>query len=190
MSGKNLANIGKSIRRIAGPNHPALMSGVVKAVQEGDGTCDVLMTGDDEVTGGVLINGVTENENGVIIIPAKDSIVWVAEIDGPGLLGIVKYSDTTKVTVKVGGVAELSVADGEVVMNGGDNGGLVVVQALVDKINRLETKLNALVTKFNSHVHVTACGAGPGTASPTVTPETPIAPATTVRDLENDKVKH
>lgn len=191
MSKKDLKEIGESIRRISGVQ-PVVMSGKVTEVQEADGTCAVLLSIDDEPTEGVLITAVTGNANGVVLLPKQDSQVWVAEIDGPGKWGVVKYSEVEKVTVTIGGTAEVVVTEGEIVLNGGEKGGVVVVADLVEKINRLENTLNGLITKFNAHTHVYAPGPLPPvpTAPPIPLETAVIAPVTMVADLENPKVKH
>lgn len=191
MSKKDIKEIGDHIRRISGVQ-PVVLSGKVQEVQEADGTCSVLLSIDDDPTEGVLLTSVSGVAEGVVILPKADSQVWVAEIDGPGKWGIVKYGEIEKVTVKMGGTPELVVTEGEIVMNGGDLGGLVKVQSLVSKLNRLENALNGLITKFNSHTHVYAPGPLPPvpTAPPIPLETTVIAPVTAVSDLENDKVKH
>ena len=79
-------------------------------------------------------------------------------------------------------------------IRGDQFGGLVKVQEVVDKLNRLEDKINDLVSKYNSHTHITTATVGggptPGTIAPVTSPETPIAPNTTVSDLENPEVLH
>lgn len=169
-----------------------VMSGVVRDVDAEGGTCDVELSVDDEgqATPGIITNVVTDNMEGLTMVPVIGSQVWVAEIDGPGKWGLVKCSELQTVVVKIGGTAELEVTSGTVVLNGGSNGGLVKVQELVDKINRLESKVNGLVTKYNSHVHVLTLSTGTGTAAPTAAPETPITPVTTVANIENPNVKH
>jgi phage baseplate assembly protein V len=54
------------------------------------------------------------------------------------------------------------------------------------EITKVRDTLNSLVTAFNTHVHVTTCSAGGGTAAATVAPATP---PTTVSDVKATKVK-
>ena len=63
--------------------------------------------------------------------------------------------------------------------NDGSFGGLVKVNELLTKINRLESN-------FNSHIHsgVTTGGGVSGTVA------TPITPPTQLSDLENKKITH
>ncbi len=172
-----------------------VMSGVVRAVD--GGTCEVELSVDDEgqATPGIITNVVTDNMEGLTMVPVIGSQVWVAEIDGPGKWGLVKCSELETVVVKIGGTAEMEVTSGTVVLNGGENGGLVKVQALVDKINRIENAFNAHLTIFNAHVHAVPnalpAASGPVVASPVVVPDTgTIAPVTAVANIENPDVTH
>jgi len=78
----------------------------------------------------------------------------------------------------------------ELIFNEGGNNGLVKVSELTDKINRLENKLNDLITKYNVHTHVASSFGAPTTPTPTPSQEVIIAPLTTQNDLENTKIKH
>tara|TARA_R100000951_G_scaffold58652_2_gene49306 strand:+ start:1338 stop:1850 length:513 start_codon:yes stop_codon:yes gene_type:complete len=72
-------------------------------------------------------------------------------------------------------------------------GGLIKIEELVKKINGLENKLNDLISKFNTHIHITTATVligPPGVIAPPTTPETPIAPVTSKSDLENENIKH
>ena len=78
-------------------------------------------------------------------------------------------------------------------LRGDQFGGLVKVEELTNKISALETKLNDLITKYNSHIHITTATVAlgpPGVIFPVTTAETPIAPTTQRADLENIEVKH
>lgn len=80
-------------------------------------------------------------------------------------------------------------------LRGSQFGGVVKVEELVNKINRLEDKVNDLITKFNAHTHLYIAPSipAPGPPIPTVPPttlEVPIVPNTTRNDLENENVNH
>ena len=79
-----------------------------------------------------------------------------------------------------------------IIFNGGDLGGLVVIQKLTDKLNELKDTVNDLITKYNEHIHSTTAtvGTGPvGVLSPTTNTATPALPFNK-SDYENEKVKH
>ncbi len=74
----------------------------------------------------------------------------------------------------------------EIHLNGSENGGLIIIQNLVDKINNLEKAHNGLVTSFNTHTHAVA---GAATAVPN-SPSTNTVITTQKSDLENDVILH
>lgn len=72
------------------------------------------------------------------------------------------------------------------VFNGGENGGMVLVNPLVTKVNNLENLINDLILKYNSHTHILTLTSGTGTAAATLTTETgSINPITQAKDIES-----
>lgn len=191
---KVLAEISASIRRIAGEHPLVIMSGKVVAVDEGEGSCEVCLTvdGPDATREGITINAVTENSNGVLVIPKVGSHVWVAEIDGPGKMGIIKTSDVSKVVVTMNNTPEVVIEPGKVIMNGGDNGGVPIngkvednLKALKDYIkNTLEPAIKAAFTAVGAGT--TAAGsAGAESFDLAVTPA-----VINLVNMENESVQH
>ncbi|PQJ09492.1 hypothetical protein CJD36_019830 [Flavipsychrobacter stenotrophus] len=143
-----------------------IYTGIVKEVNTGDYTCKVVLNENDEdnVTEGVFVNAALEVTSGMILIPAVDSVVWVAELDGGGNMGIVKCSVLDGFEVRIGN-AWIIIRDGGVSIKAGDYkitvdteskvkingdafGGLVKVMELVTKLNNLEYDLNTLKQIF------------------------------------------
>lgn len=203
MSTQAQRSIGEHIRRIAGTSYSQLpiMSGVVKNVDETEGTCEVDLSIDgDATTSGILINAVTNNNNGVLLIPAQNSHVWVAEIDGPGKWGIVKCSNVEKVVIKIANTAEMEITGEHITMNGGNNQGLVKVQPLVQKINEIINDVKKLKDAFEQWVIPPSPDNGAALRTKVV--GGPVGPALPgfwafdplntigVNDLANDKITH
>ena len=127
---------------------------------------------------GVRLNAVFGGDKGLAMIPAEGSFVVVTFLNP--LTGFVSIcSDLDRV--------EIDCED--VVFNKGTNEGLVIVGALVDKINQLEEKVNQLQSDYKTHVHTDPIS---GTTGKLLVPftGTPIAPTTTKQDIENTKIKH
>jgi hypothetical protein len=148
---------------------------------------------DHDETVHVVLNATPDSDMGINIYPAVDSDVVVCDVDGDGIYTIIQYGKIDKVIIKTGDdPAELEITAGTVVMNGGENGGLVKVQALVDKINAIEDLLKNLVTKYNGHTHSYA--PGPGAPVPTLVTTSletgTIAVNTSIDDIQNEDVKH
>ena len=186
MSTKILQQIGEDIRRLAGNGASYMMSGTVKGVDTTNATCIVLLDidHDDVPTDGILLNVSTGATDGIHIVPALSSRVWVTEVDEPGRWALARCGTIDKMYVK---------ADSSIEYNGGGLGGLVKVSALLNKLNALEQLLNDLVTKFNTHTHLYIPGPGTATAptAVTATQETSsISAYTSLEDIENPRIKH
>lgn len=85
---------------------------------------------------------------------------------------------TESANVNIVGTTSITIDGKTIELNGMNYGGLVIIDALIEKINRLE---NA----FNTHVHTSAAPGIPTTPSLTI-----ITPITVKSDLENTKIKH
>jgi hypothetical protein len=155
----------------------------VISVDKDKDTCRVKThSGEAEIPNVRLTAIVESGDTRFCIYPKVESDVTIMFFPGQDVEAVIlKYSEIDDVVVKFAN---------EFVFNDGDNGGLVKVVELVDKMNDTENKLNDLISKFNTHTHITTCGAGPGTAAVTVAPETPLPAVTTRGDIENEKVKH
>ncbi len=125
----------------------------------------------------VRLYGLTDDGlKGFCLIPKQDSMVLVSRIDNGNELYVTMFSEVDKVLGTIGDKTELSldeetfrymskgdtddkkvtleITDGkvtvdadEIVFNGGENGGLVKIKELTDKIN-------GLINAFNDHTHV------------------------------------
>jgi|GEM_PF-3938902 len=109
---------------------------------------------------------------------------------------VLKFTQN-ELSLALGGTqVEVSVKSGQITLNGGENGGMVKVGELTQKLNRLETAFNAHVAVFNSHIHLVAGAVQASPPAPVITatvsvPDTnTITPVTSVNDLKNDNVKH
>ncbi|GAA4465245.1 hypothetical protein GCM10023093_17060 [Nemorincola caseinilytica] len=172
--------IGEEIRRIAHTQDTvALVSGVVKSVQEGDGTCAVLLNMDDaEMTEGILLDITTGSVDGIHAIPAINSKVWLAEADEPGRWCMVKCDKIEKLYIT---------AVDKIALNGNGFGGLVKVDALVSKLNAIEEAFNTHLSNYNTHTHPAPGGA---TTAPVVLDNGTIMPLTEASDIDNPKITH
>ncbi len=173
------AEIARVIRAMTGGNGgTALFTAEVKSV-EGE-TCTVLI-GELEVPD-VLLTPADEGADGKLVItPKKGSQVTVADLSGGELrrLAVVHWGEVEK----------MSLTADSIELNGGNNGGLVKIEALTDKINSIEKDINKLKQAFNSWVTAPQDG---GAALKTVTEKWAgqQLTETKVSDLEDDKITH
>lgn len=170
----------------------ALSLGIVKEVDEEDGTCMVEREGSPDMYD-VRLNSVIDKEvkDCFRIIPAKGSHVLILSM-GEATEGLViATSKIDKVIIQTGDMALNVSADG-VVMNGGKLGGMIDIAKLTDKVNEL-------ADAFNNHTHTIPVGAIATTGS--ATSQTSSAPVTVPAisnkakklnksDYEDEKVKH
>lgn len=165
-------------------------SGVVKGLDEANNVASVQLT-DNEGTIHVdaILNATVDNSLGFIIIPALDSDVVVVDVDGDGVYTIVRYGKIDRVKVKIGDTEELIVTEGTVIFNGGSNGGMVKVAALVEKVNALENDINTLKTVFSGWTVAPTDGGGALKLAAATWFASNLTP-TTANDLKNDNVKH
>lgn len=150
--------------------------GTVVHVDTNNACCDV-----EPVNGSAhylrvrLRAAVNENASGIIPIPKIGSYV---------LIGVVGRSDNDAFVLLCDHIESYTIHCDNINLNGDANGGLVMINKLLNSLNRIEQMHNELVATFNAHVH---SGNGVITAPPS---HSQITQPTQLSDLENTKVKH
>lgn len=153
-------------------------------VNEDERTCDIEPIEDIAPRSGIKLQAAISGTNGFVLIPKEDSFI------------VVSFFDTRTGFVSLTSELEKIIWDVELTqINGGDNGGLINIEPLIDKINQLEDALNSHITIFNSHIHITTATVGtgpPGVIAPTTPGDTSntITPTTSKSDLEDTNVIH
>lgn len=128
----------KALSRQAAPSQMQL--GTVEAVDEQAQTCDVKID-EGYIIYDVRLTSVEGAE--IVMIPKVGAWCVVAIIDNEeSLTYAMGFSAIDKILANVE----------EVVINEGDNGGLVNIAALIDEIDSLKSDLNSLKTAFKSWV--------------------------------------
>lgn len=150
----------------------------VKSVSQADRTCEVAMIG------GSSSNILTAR----LMTCVDDGCFYIPEVGSTVVVTMSEYVEPY--------VSLFSEID-SIVWLGGEYDGVPIVKhptdtnkGLLKKINNLENKLNSLITKYNNHVHVTSCGAGPGTANTTAQQEAGALVATIQADISHPKITH
>lgn len=137
---------------------------------------------DPEVLGLVTPGGhriTLQDQMGLLKISLKDGLE--IEVDPDNLT--VKFGDTTLEN------------DGKVIqINGGDNKGMVNIEDLTSKLNKLVNEVNQLRITFNTHTHQVATTgtsvAQSGIASPTASPMSTSISSFSSGDYEDTKITH
>lgn len=173
------AEIARAIKAMtSGNGGTALFTAEVKSV-EGE-TCTVLI-GELEVPD-VLLTPADEGADGKLVItPKVGSQVTVADLSGGELrqLAVVHWGEVEKISLTADSIE----------LNGGDNGGLVKIEALTDKINNIEKDINKLKQAFTTWVPVPQDG-GSSLKSGVASWAAQQLVQTQVSDLEDDKITH
>lgn len=144
------------------PQRDFFTSGKVLKV---DGLTCVVAVGNGELEANLRPTSLAQDGE-ILIVPKVGSAVVMGCLAG----------DYSQMIVLAMDAAERVVINGEVMINGGSNGGLVNVAALTDK-------LNELVESFNQHTHTGNMG------SPT-SPPSILATSFKKDDYEDSNVKH
>lgn len=172
--------------------------GEVISVNETENSCNVERS-EGVVYYNVRLNSIiNEDEKGIVFIPKKGSKVLVERLGGSNELYVSLYSSLTKIKSNIGEFSLSITEDGidleskKITINGGDNGGLIKIEELTDKIN-------ALVDKFNNHTHMLDIGTVnvTGSQSAQSNPASISVPAIMSKatklsksDYENKDIKH
>ena len=175
-----LQDIKEAIRSICGKEtgNGLFLIGKVKSVDGETCTVDVAGIELDEVR----LTAVNDGADGKLLLtPKTDSMVLLADMSGGDLrdLAVVGFTNVEKIEATCDSIE----------LNGGDNGGLVNVKDLTDKLNNLEKDINKLKQVFTLWTPVPQdggsalkTGIGSWAAQQLV--------QTQVSDIEDDKITH
>lgn len=162
--------IAEYIRKLAGTSgNGSFDTFVCKVKSVEEATCTVERVLDELEISEVRLNCHSTKDSGIVVTPKVDSFVLVTSIDGHSHF-VSQCSEVEKITID---------CNGDIIINGGNNDGII-------KIKELTNKLNALVQKFNTHTHPATLGETPVTVSPT----TSQASNFNKSDYEDTKVTH
>ena len=138
-----LSEIRESIRNMSSGNGGAGIFTAKVLDTDGD-TCRVDIDGlvVSDVRLRAVVNG---EESGILVTPKTGSCVTVADLSGGRLTQcvVIGYSEVEKITID----AE---AETGIKINGGQNGGLVNIEELVNRLNYIENKIGDLMDVFNN----------------------------------------
>lgn len=144
MGASNRTEIVKHFKALLDFGKYEIYTGIVSSVDENKATCDVLL--DEEITVyDVRLRAVIDNTEGMYIIPAVDSPVIIGQIDGGQDYALIQASKIDKLLLKIGNIT-LEVTSAGVVFNGGQLDGMVKLNDLVTQLNKLENKVNSILT--------------------------------------------
>ncbi|MCX6281473.1 MAG: hypothetical protein NTU51_05895 [Bacteroidetes bacterium] len=152
-------------------------------------TCSAKL-GDLELTDIKLKATTRDDEDKLILTPkVGSSVILGCNDEDLRDVMIIKVDDPEKIFYKHKDITiDIDGSSGNIVINKGDNGGLINIEKLVDRLNSIEDYVKQFRTKYDSHTHPET---GTATSPPLSTGLMNIDPTKSERDpLEDKKVKH
>lgn len=200
-------NIKDTIRKLAQQNGETVaLVCTVDAVDKKARTIDCTPVNEGAPLLGVNLQANQGSDFGLVIYPEKGAFVVVGFM-ADGAAGLMLATDKIEsAEMVIGETAAVIDAEGvrvktakmsadinkeDIIFNGGELDGLVIIQKLTDKLNELKDTVNSLINAYNNHTHITTAtvGTGPaGTISPT-TSKAQTAKSFKKSDYENTKIK-
>lgn len=117
-----------------------------------------------------------EDKEGIIITPAVGSTIIVSRIGKSDELFVSMFSSVESI-----------------VIDGGENLGIIKIEELTKKLNALVKSVNVLIEQFNSHTHlVSTTGTASAQSGTAAKVATSVSKAQDFErsDYENEKIKH
>lgn len=100
----------------------------------------------------VRLQSITNCAQGIKIWPKIGSVVLVGRIGNSEERLILAYSEIDKIEWKIAGQVLVMTKDGFVI-NGGELGGMIKIEELVNRLNAIEDAHNNFLTEYKAHVH-------------------------------------
>lgn len=158
------------LAQFIGVNKPTLLA-TVKSVDKIENICVV----DDDGTEipGIRLRCITGENNGIVAYPKKGAYVLCVKVEDTEEWAVIKASEYESIEMTIESL----------VINGGDNGGLVKIDAMIDWMQKVYADLQTLKTELSTW---TVAGNG----APLALVFNPTAPNPIKSDFEDTKIKH
>ena len=183
-----MANIRELVRELSGRNNftdISMYEAIVNSVDFDNHTINASALNGSSVEFSAARLMTTKNGDGVIFYPSIDSTVIILStptinpiVVGFGETQRSRYTSSDNVTI----VAQ------KVELQSDEYGGIVKIEPLLEKINKLEDVVNNLINLFNTHTHIASSFGTPTTTPPSL--DTDIIVKTIKEDLENPDATH
>ena len=200
-------NVRDIIRQLAQPDGETVaMVCTVDAVDKTARTIDCTPLNEGAPLLGVNLQANQGSDFGVCLFPEVGSFVVVGFV-ADGAAGVMLSTDKIEsAEIVIGETSAVMDADGcridtakmsahinkeDIIFNGGELEGLVIIQKLTDKLNELKDTVNNLINNYNAHIHTTTAtiGTGPTGVISIPTSKADLAKPFNKNDYENTKIK-
>lgn len=159
----------------------------VKDIDEAERTCTCSPVNGDADILEVRLQASMNSEKGFVLFPKKDSFVYVGFFNKhSGIVVLTDEIDKAEITIQ--NTTMVMDQDG-VVFNGGDNKGMVILDKIIDRYNKIENDINSLKQVLSGWTPVPNDG-GAALKLAAATWYGQQLQTTNASQIENDKVKH
>lgn len=124
------------------------------------------------------------------IVTPNGNRIWLNDKDGS--LKMYLYGSATiyaEGPVSINSKAQAYVNASKVIVNQGNNDGIININELTQKLNQLVSEMESLKTQYNSHTH-SGIQSGPAVSGPVITPVTKPFSTFNKTDYEDSKFVH
>lgn len=173
------------IRDIARAERYEIYSGEVDSVDTNNLTIDVKLN-EGVVVQSVRLKATIDGDKGFYVVPKKNSHVKIAVLDGGLEFSLFQASEIDKIEFKIENTTFEADKDG-IVINGGNNHGLVKLDEIKNNLDQIKTYLDTLkaaTSAVASAVDTVVPGTGTDFTSAT------SGAVINYSNMENNKVKH
>jgi len=167
-----------------------IIEGIVKEIDKDNNTCEV-----EPLDGGaeyldVRLSPLTgTKDKGLILYPKKDSNVQILKITETESI-ILATQEIESFGLFVGQSFKMEVdKDGNLLYNGGDNGGLIIVDKLKEQVDKNSDILQTILTVLQTPINETGNGA-PSSFQQALNAATQGKQVANLSSITNDKIKH
>lgn len=137
------------IREIAGFGKFHMFTGKAESVDETKLSMGVDIDGDGLIIPNVRLRAImTDNTKGWWVIPKIGTKVTIGLLEGGTDYVLINASEIDKFFIKIGDMVFQMDSTG-IVMNGGNNGGLVKVDELKTQLDKLSARVDGIIDAFN-----------------------------------------
>lgn len=167
---KTEAEVRELLARFVGSNRPTML-GTVKYVDKTENTCTV---DDDGVEWlGVRLRSITGENNGIVAYPKQGAYVLCVKVEDSEEWAVIKATEYESIQMTIESL----------VINGGDNGGLLNIDAMISWMQKVYADLQTLKTQLSTWPVA-------GNGAPLALVFNPTAPNPVKSDFEDTKIKH
>lgn len=183
-----MSQIASLVRQLSGRTSPTLSLCTVTSVDRSARTVDCQPLDESAPILGVSLQGDSEGEDGLLLLPKVGAYVIVGFVDGQDTGAVLLTDELDALELKIGSQT-LVVTEAGITLNGGKLGGVVKIEKLTQRLNAIEREINALKSALGGWTPIPSDG-GAALKGATASWAGKTLQLTKKSDYEDEKVKH